>query len=125
MSGVACRGHFDWCRCVVCGVVALRREPGDVFGVSNDRCCTDRPDPNNARQQRSRRLNCSSDPLPGCSQRLVKSGDVVNNLACNQYPIPGRFADDGDTVEKPGCVGNTDLSLNPSRFEFEEQGVET
>jgi hypothetical protein len=56
---------------------------------------------------------------------MVESGDVVNDLPGNQDPIPGRLIGDTDTVEKPRGVGNTDLSSNPARLEFEEQSVET
>jgi hypothetical protein len=42
-----------------------------------------------------------------------KSGYVVNDLAGNQDPMPRCL------------IGDTDLSLDPSRFEFDEEGVET
>jgi hypothetical protein len=68
-------------------------------------------------------LHCYRDPFLGSPHRCVESGDVVNDLAGIPDPIPGRFVDGADTVEKPGSVTNTDLSPDSASLEFDEEGV--
>jgi hypothetical protein len=56
---------------------------------------------------------------------LVESGDVVNDLAGDQDPIPGRLISNRDSVDKLGCIGNTDLHTNSACGEFAEEGMKT
>jgi hypothetical protein len=105
--------------------VAFGGEPGYVFGVSDNGCCTVRSDPIDIRQRRSRRLNCHCDPLPRRSRCCVEPGDIANQLSGNQDPISDRLTDDTDTVKKLRCVAGTDLHTNTTRLELKEQRVET
>lgn len=103
----------------------FRGEPGDVCGVADDRCCTDRSNPSDLRQRRIRCCDHLADALLGCLQRVVEPFHVGDDLACNQHPDPGRLIEAGDVAQQAGSVAGVDVSADSSWDELDQQRMET